>query len=138
MNILPVNSSKYWTNNYSSHKMQKKSPTFSGAISSSNSVEKVLNMLKNKASKVVELKDDYEVPAVLLSLIKKWDRMGLDAGNGIMIIPNSELPKFLGEEALSHDLRNKIGISLAVGDVNGPVETWHKCYESITVLLPRR
>ena len=53
---------------------------------------------------------------------------------GIQIISNIDLPLFLGNVANKYDLRDKIGICIAVGDTKAPLERMNNIFEAETII----
>ncbi len=94
-------------------------------------------MLKGKVTSVITCSSTEEMRPIIDNLTKKWNGITSNNSIGMMIIPEGDLANFLGKEASNFDTKNNRGLCIAIGDKFGPVETWQKCYEAVTVLLPK-
>ena len=123
-------------NNYSSNVKRVTSPSFQGGLSD-GTTNLVLIMLKEKVTSVQTCSDPEELKLIIDKMAEKWANGPSNNSVGMMIIPENDLADFLGKEASKFDTKNNVGLCIAVGDKYGPVETWQKCYDAVTVLLPK-
>ena len=95
----------------------------------------VLNRLKNTSKKEVISEFSYPKLRETIECLKnKYSNKGINTC-GIQIINNKELTHFLGEQSSEFDLSDKIGLCIAVGDKNAPIEQIGKFYETVTMLV---
>lgn len=135
MNIMPVKN--YGCNQNISAQNSRVNPNFRGELSD-KTVKRVFAMLQEKVTGTHNCSDIIGMKKILGDLASKWDKMGLANGSGgIMVIPDDELMKFLGDDAFKYNLKDLQGFCVAVGDKFGPIVSWNKVYEAKTVLLPK-
>lgn len=108
---------------------------FQGALNNAET-QRVLKMLSDKNTGFVV---SYMEPATIQSTLQHLYHKHFEAaGKGIFVVGPDDLPKFVkGKFAGIADLKDKIGICMAVGDKYGPIETWTKVFEAKTLLVPK-
>lgn len=121
---------------YSSNVKKVTSPSFQGEVKN-EVLDQVLKMLKEKVTSIKVCSNLEEIKPIVDNLNNKWGSITSNDSIGMMFISEENLANFLGQEASKYDTANNIGLCIAAGDKKGPVETWKKCYEAVTVLLPK-
>ena len=124
--------------NYSVNNNMKRNnvsqPSFQGAL---NKLE--MDIVLQRLAKVNdEVFENFSIPKlkeVMEYLIERYECLGLRSC-GIQVVGNDDLPKLLGKEAAAkYDLKDKIGLCVAVGDKYGPIEQMTNIYQAKTFLL---
>ena len=133
MNISAV---RNYSCNYQSNSLSKTTnPNFKGGLNNTQT-KRVLNMLQARLTDVKPANNIQEFKNEIDKLQRKYSAFGINSV-GAMIIPKDELAGFIGENACKqHNLKDKMGICIAVGDTYGPVEKWNKTYESVALIMP--
>ena len=109
-------------------------PSFQGALNKLE-VDIVLQRLAKVNDEVFEKFSIPKLQEVMDYLVKRYDCLGIRSC-GIQIVGNDDLPKLLGKEAATkYDLKDKIGLCVAVGDKYGPIEQMSNIYQAKTFLL---
>ena len=134
MNINAIGVNYYNTQNAKGY---ASSTSFRGEMSDAQ-MKKALVMLKEKVSCVQTCSTMNDVQIMLKNLMQKFERLGQSRNAaGMVVIPKEELTEFLGDKASRYNLKELVGICVAVGDKYGPVESWTKAYEAKVALLPK-
>ncbi len=111
---------------------QVSAPAFQGALNQSE-MDRILKMLAPKNMEVFDGRLNLQkLRAVMDELVLKY-KTGSAA---IQIVENEDLVKLLGKNT-KHNLNNKVGLCVAVGDKYGPIENWTNVFEAKTFLVPK-
>ena len=135
MHISPI------TNNYYTRKVNPMkvnnaaAPKFKGSLSDID-MKNNLNKLRIVLSNVVYVNDINGLKEVADKMADKFSHWGVNS-IGMMIVPNKDLKLYSNGQVTGDDAKDKIGVYVATGDKNGPVETWDVAYESKLVVLPK-
>lgn len=136
MRILPV-MPNYVNRNCNNNKMtnvnKKQNTSFQGALNNKE-VVKVVNMLAEKNTEVIDNCNITMMKKVMNSLYEKWQDV-TNGSMGLYVLNKEDLAKILGENAAKYDTNCKYGVCIGIGDVYGPVEKWNKAYEVKTLLM---
>lgn len=111
------------------------SPAFQGILNEAQT-NYVLQKLNQKNSEVIENFSKTVLDKVISELTAKY-RNKTSNSVGIMVVPNRDLPKLLGENSAKYDTNGKIGLCVAVGDTYGPIEIMRNIYEAKTILTTK-
>ena len=129
MQVNTINSA-YAYSNYNRKNVSR--PNFRGALSNEKYYQ-ALNKLKKVNKVTTENFSMSKLKEIIERLGDKYRDLGIHS-IGIQIISNKDLPMFLGESASKYDLRGKLGLCVAVGDRNAPIEEMNCIYEAETIL----
>ena len=102
-----------------------------------NMNHEMLNMLLPKVSSIMTGSTIEDLTPIVDSISRKWNATPYSTSIGIKAIPDKYLAGFLGKDVSKFDIKNSRGFCIAIGDVYGPMEGWNKCYEAVTVILPK-
>jgi len=124
--------------NYSVNNNMKRNnvsqPSFQGGLNKLE-VDVVLQRLAKVNDEVFESFSMPKLREVIDYLVKRYECLGTRSC-GIQIVGNDDLPKSLGKDAaVKYDLKDKIGLCVAVGDKYGPIEKMTNIYQAKTFLL---
>ena len=109
-------------------------PSFQGALSNLE-VDIVLQRLAKVNDEVFETFNAKKLKEVIDYLVKRYECLGTRSC-GLQIVGNDDLPKLLGRDAATRfDLKDKIGLCVAVGDKYGSVEKMTNIYQAKTFLV---
>ena len=109
-------------------------PSFQGGLNKFE-VDIVLQRLAKVNDEVFESFSMPKLREVMDYLVKRYDCLGIRSC-GIQVVGNDDLPKLLGKDAaVKYDLKDKIGLCVAVGDKYGPIEQMTNIYQAKTFLL---
>ena len=134
MYISPVSNNFYRPSITRNSNVSK--PNFKGGLNDTET-KNTLNMLKTSVSGVVDCKNIQDLKNVTDKLADKFSNWGIKSV-GIMVIPEKDLVSFSNGLVSQKDASEKIGLCVAVGDKNGPVESWAVSYEAKIALLPKK
>ncbi len=124
-------------NNYPSNMYQTRtsSPNFKGVLNE-RETERVLKMLAEKNREVIlNVNTVKNFQKILNDFFLQYRRLGISSV-GIQIIPEDRLSAFIGKNQ-NVDLKDKIGLCIAVGDKYGPIESWNKVFDAKTILAQK-
>ena len=131
--LMQISSINSYSNYAKYNKNSTSVPNFRGGLSDAQ-YNQVLNKLKAVSTKkVIEGFSDSKIKAVVAELSIKYSCLGINKVS-IQIISEKDLPGFLGDQACKYDLAGKLGLCVAVGDKNAPVEHLNNIYETVTLI----
>ena len=133
MHISPI-SNNYYTRRANPMKANN-TVNFKGGLSDIET-KRNLNKLRIVLSDVVYANDVKGLKEVADKMIEKFSHWGVNS-LGMMIVPNKDLNLYSNYQVTGEDAKDKIGVFVATGDKNGPVESWTVAYESKLVVLPK-
>lgn len=129
------------TPNYSNYSMYNNmrcnnvsQPSFQGGLSKFET-DIVLQRLAKVNDEVFETFSGPKLKEVIDYLVQRYECLGTRSC-GLQVVGNDDLPKLLGKDAATkYDLKDKIGLCVAVGDKYGPIEKMTNIYQAKTFLL---
>ena len=131
MNVQSINNFSY--NRIHNQKQKTTTPNFKGALSP-NEYKLILGRLKKVKSEVIESFSVDKFKKVIENLTKRYESLGVRSV-AIQIISKNDLPEFLGEQEDKVSMADKLGLCVAVGNNNGPIENMTNIYDAKTFLI---
>lgn len=135
MRISAINTNYNYQNNNINRKNAQQ-PNFQGAMS-----DKLANVTINRLAKMNnEVFEKFSAEALdkqMSKMIEKYSCLGTKSA-GIMVVNQKDLPALLGKNINKFDVKNKMGLCVAVGDKFGPIENMTNIYEAKTFLLTEK
>lgn len=136
MRILPVMPNyvnRNRNNNAMTNVSKKQNTSFQGALNDKQTL-RVVKMLADKNTEVIDNCNIAIMKNVINSLYEKWQNV-TNGSVGLYILNQEDLAKVLGKNAAKYNTNGKYGVCVGIGDVCGPVEKWNKAYEVKTLLM---
>lgn len=118
-----------------SNLQSSKVPSFNAGLSD-RQYDVVLQRLKKVNSEVKPRFSGELLKETMNAIIDRYECLGVKSV-AMQIISSKDLPEFLGAEALKYDLKDKIGICVAVGNKNAPIEDMTNIYDAVTLLATK-
>ena len=124
----------YAMDNYYNRQLvcSKSSTSFKGELTSKQYIT-VLERLKKVNSAVDDRFSTDLLDNIINSMVKRYECLGVKSV-ALQIISKRDLPYFLGDKASNYDLKDKIGICIAVDDKRGPIESMTNIYDAHVLL----
>ena len=124
----------YTNTNYQNRKnIQNSQPTFKGSLSNQE-YQRIMRLIAEKNTEFITDFSLEKLDKVINSLCKKYECLGVKSA-GIQVISKNDLVNHFGNSVAKYDTKDKMGLSVVVGNKYGPVGCMDNIYEAKTFIL---